>query len=71
MAKKDKGHLPNLPATTLDVVLYPRSAMYLLDRLEEMTAPKKMEGLPQYVVIDVCNLRNQLAAHLQRVALGE
>ena len=71
MKRKGDNPLPRTPATELVVSLYPRSATYLLDKLEEMTKPETMVGEPKYVVIDVCNLRNQLAAHLQRVALGE
>ncbi len=70
--KKKRADWPKSPSTTLDVPLYPRSATLLLDILEAATTPEaKLEGEPKYVLIDICNFRNQLAAHLQRVALGE
>ena len=56
---------PAVDPTTLDVPLYPRSAQALLDLLEE-----RVPGHPQYVEIDLDNFRNQLRAHLQRVAQG-
>lgn len=54
---------------TLDVPLHPRSAQILLDAMEQVC--QQLDDEPQYVVIDLCNLRNHLQAHLQRVALGE
>jgi hypothetical protein len=60
---------------TLDVPLYPRSADLLLPFAERAAAEAERlfaaGALPQHVLIDVCNFRNQLAAHLQRVARGE
>lgn len=65
---KRKVDFPSADPATLSVPLYPRSAQVLLDLLEDH--PYSTEQLPLYVVIDLDNLRNQLRAHLQRVALG-
>lgn len=54
----------------LAVPLYPRSAQVLLDMIEQFEQLPSMATLPGYVLIDVANFRNQLAAHLQRVAIG-
>lgn len=70
--KKRRKDFPTSPPAQLVVPLYPRSASLLLDILEDATRPEsKLGEVPNYVVIDICNFRNQLAAHLQRVALGE
>lgn len=55
--------------TSLEVPLYPRSAQMLLDILEDTLYAKS--GVPTYALIDLDNLRHQLRAHLQRVAIGE
>ena len=55
-------------STTLDVPLYPRSASVLLGILESNAAVIELQ--PQYVAIDLDNLRNMLRAHLQKVAQG-
>jgi len=40
----------------------------LADRIE---AENAIGTQPNYVLTDICNFRNHLAAHLQRVAIGE
>lgn len=66
MAKR-KGLIAD--PTTLDVPLYPRSAHVLLTALESINR-RELEREPQFVQIDIDNFRNQLRAHLQRVAQG-
>lgn len=53
------------------VPLYPRSASVLLEILERPDVTLDYGLHPQYVCIDIDNFRNQLIAHLQRVALGD
>lgn len=67
--------LPTVGSTTLPVTLYPASAEFLRPFLEAAASGAEMahlEGkLKKYAVIDICNFRNQLLAHLQRVPLGQ
>lgn len=66
-AEIPRGHWP----VALEVRLYPRSASVLLDVLEQACGPcSYVSGQPQYVRVDIDNFRNQLRAHLQRVAIG-
>ena len=68
MTRKDDQRPPTSDPVILEVSLYPRSAQALLDMLESNPYPP---GLPLYAAVDLDNLRNQLRAHLQRVARGE
>lgn len=64
---------PSSNATTLPVDLHPLSAHILLDMLEQadIVLPAWRANAANYVAIDIDNFRNQLRAHLQRVAIGE
>jgi len=67
--------LPASGPTTIDVPLYPRSARLLHDAVaalaDRIEAENAIGTQPNYVLTDICNFRNHLAAHLQRVAIGE
>lgn len=67
-----RGTLPaGANAITFAFALYPRSLSLLQDLLELSLTPEVVEAEPQYVEIDLVNLRNEIRALLQHVASGD
>jgi hypothetical protein len=62
---------PDADPTTLEVPLYPRSAHLLQVYVSMATDVARYDQEPPYVQIDLANFRNQLLAHLERVAVGD